>query len=42
MADGKEEREEMRLRIEQERRENPEDRIHTDDVDDGEPERTDS
>jgi len=42
MADGHEEREETRIRVEQERGENPADRIHTDEVDEGEPERTDS
>lgn len=42
MADGHEEREETRRRREQERRENPADRIHTEDVDEGEPERPDS
>jgi hypothetical protein len=45
MSDGNEERHESRVRLEQERRENLEDRIHTDDVadgDDGEPERPDS
>ena len=42
MSDGHEERQERRLRIEQERCENLEDRIHIDDVDEGEPERVDS
>jgi len=42
MSDGREEREEQRSRIDQERRENLEDRIHLDDVDEGEPERVDS
>jgi len=42
MSDGNEERHESRIRQEQERRENLEDRIHTDDVDEGEPERADS
>ena len=42
MSDGNEEREESRIRAEQERRENSEDRIHIDDVDEGEPERLDS
>jgi hypothetical protein len=42
MSDGNEEREEGRIRIEQERRENLEDRIDADDVDEGEPERVDS
>ncbi len=42
MSDGREERQESRLRIEQERRENLEDRIHVDDVVEDEPERVDS
>jgi hypothetical protein len=42
MSDGREEREERKLRIEQEKRENPEDRIGRDDVYDWEPERVDS
>ena len=42
MSDGYEERQETRVRIEQERREDLEDRIHIDDVDEGEPERVDS
>jgi hypothetical protein len=42
MSDGHEEREDSKSRIEQERRENLEDRIHTDDVDEGKPERVDS
>ena len=42
MSDGKEERQESRFRVEQERLENLEDRIDPDDVDEGEPERTDS
>ena len=42
MSDGNEERQESRIRIEQERRQNLEDRIDTDDVDEGEPERVDS
>jgi len=42
MSDGREEREEQRSRIDKERRENLEDRIHFDDVDEGEPERVDS
>jgi hypothetical protein len=42
MSDGNEEREESRIRIEQERRENVGDRIDIDDVDEGEPERLDS
>lgn len=42
VSDGNEERQESRIRLEQELRENREDRIHIDDVDDGEPERPDS
>jgi hypothetical protein len=42
MSDGNEERHESRIRLEQELRESLEDRIHIDDVDDGEPERPDS
>jgi hypothetical protein len=42
MSDGNEERHESRVRLEQDRRENPEDRIHDADVDEGEPERPDS
>jgi len=42
MSDGNEERHESRVRLEQERRENLEDQIHIDEVDDGEPERPDS
>ena len=42
MSDGNEERRESKMRIEQERRENLEDRIDTDDVDEGQPERVDS
>jgi hypothetical protein len=42
MSDGNEERYERRVRIEQERYENLEDRIHPDDIDEGEPERVDS
>ncbi len=42
MSDGNEERDESRVRNEQERHENSEDRIHADDVDEGEPERVDS
>jgi hypothetical protein len=41
MSDGREEREERRKRIEQEKRENPEDQIDYD-VDEWEPERVDS
>ncbi len=42
MSDGNEERHESRVRLEQDRRENPEDRIRDDEVDEGEPERPDS
>ena len=42
MSDGNEERHEIQIRQEQERRENLEDRIQPDDVDEGEPERADS
>jgi hypothetical protein len=42
MSDGNEERHENRIRQEQERREDPGDRIDFDDVDEGEPERADS
>ena len=42
MSDGNEERHENRVRLEQERQENLEDRIYIDDIDDGEPERPDS
>jgi len=42
MSDGQEEREESRIRIELERRENLEDQIDVDDFDEGEPERADS
>lgn len=42
MSDGREEREERKLRIEQEKRENSEDRIGREDIDDWEPERVDS
>jgi hypothetical protein len=42
MSDGNEEREESKIRIEQERRKNLEDLIDTDDIDEGEPERADS
>jgi hypothetical protein len=42
MSDGNEERHESRVRLEQERRENLEDQIHIDNVDEGEPERPDS
>jgi hypothetical protein len=42
MSDGHEERQERRVRVEQEGRENLEDRIHIDNVDEGEPERVDS
>ena len=39
MSDGLEEREERKIRIEQEKRENREDRIDQEYVDEGEPER---
>jgi len=42
MSDGREEREENRIRLEQERLKNLEDRLDTDDLDEGEPERVDS
>jgi len=42
MSDGNEEREESRIRVDQERSENLEDRIDADDVDEGAPERVDS
>jgi len=42
MSDGNEERHENRVRLEQERRENLEDRIHIEDDDNGEPERPES
>ena len=42
MSDGNEEREERKLRSEQEKLENHEDRIDGDVVDEGEPERVDS
>jgi hypothetical protein len=42
MSDGKEEREESKSRLEQERRKNLEDRIDTDELDESEPERVDS
>ena len=42
MSDGREERKECELRIEQEKRENREDRIECGDVDEWEPERIDS
>jgi hypothetical protein len=42
MSDGNEERHESRIRIEQDLREDLEDRIQFDDVDEGEPERPDS
>ena len=42
MSDGNEERHESRIRIEQELREDLEDRIPFDDADEGEPERPDS
>ena len=42
MSDGREEREEQQKRIEQEKLQNPDDRLEPDDVDDWEPERVDS
>ena len=42
MSDGNEERHESKVREELERREDPEDRIDEDNVDEGEPERADS
>ena len=42
MSDGREEREECEMRIEQEKRENREDRINPRDADESEPERVDS
>ena len=42
MSDGQEEREESRLRIEQEKKDNREDQIDRDDSDDWEPERQES
>lgn len=42
MSDGKEEREDSKTRVEQERRENREDRIDRGEWDDGAPERVDS
>jgi len=42
MSDGREEREERRKRIEQDKREGREDRIPSDYLDAGEPERPDS
>jgi hypothetical protein len=42
MSDGNEERHESRIREEQERSENLDDLIYSDDVDKGEPERPDS
>ena len=42
MSDGIEEREEQRMRIEQDKRANRENWIDNDEVDEGEPEREDS
>jgi hypothetical protein len=42
MSDGNEEREEQKLRREQTKREEIEDRVYRDDRDEWEPERTDS
>ena len=42
MSDGNEERQEIRVRTEQERHEDREDRIDVDNVDEGQPERMDS
>jgi hypothetical protein len=42
MSDGREEREESKKRIEEEKRENRDDRIDEDGVDEWEPERVDS
>jgi hypothetical protein len=42
MSDGREERDELEKRREQEKQENPEDRIDCGDVDPWEPERSDS
>lgn len=42
MSDGREEREEQKMRIEQEKRNNREDQIEREDADEGEPERVDS
>jgi len=42
VSDGREEREERKVRIDQEKRENCEDQIRTDYPDEGEPERVDS
>jgi hypothetical protein len=42
MSDGNEERHESKIRREQERREDPADRIDDDNVDEAEPERADS
>ena len=42
MSDGREEREEQKMRIEQEKRNNREAQIEREDADEGEPERVDS
>ena len=42
MSDGKEEREDQKTRLEQEQRQNREDNIDRDHLDDSEPERVDS
>jgi hypothetical protein len=42
MSDGREEREELKIRIEQEKRENRDDRIDCDDTNEWEPERVES
>ena len=42
MSDGREEREERERRIEQEKREDPEGRVHRADLDEWTPERVDS
>jgi hypothetical protein len=39
MSDGREEREEIRKRLEEEKRKNREDQVDSDEVDEGEPER---
>jgi hypothetical protein len=42
MSDGREERKEQEMRIEQKKREDHEDQIYTDDTDEWEPERIES
>jgi hypothetical protein len=42
MSDGREERKEREIRIEEEKRKNPEDQIYVDDADEWEPERAES